>query len=133
MPLDEDNVKEQLGGFEPFQEHIEFSGEHLDSLFKQIIQHNLRVIEKYYTRIRLDRLSPLIGVGIDRAEMEIADMVINKRIIAKINRIDGIVKFGKKEFVNDTLNSWNYDIKDLLSKIDTTCHLINREKVVYEK
>lgn len=133
MPLDEDNVKEQLGNFEPFQEHIEFSGEHLDSLFKQIIQHNLRVIEKYYTRIRLDRLSPLIGVGIDRTEQEIADMVINKRIIAKINRIDGIVKFGKKEFTNDTLNTWNYDIKSLLSKIDTTCHLINRERVVYDK
>ena len=133
MPLNENDVKEDLGRYEPFQEHIEFNGEHLDSLFKQIIQHNLRVIEKYYTRIRLDRLSPLIGVGIDRAEKEIADMVINRRIIAKINRIDGIVKFGKKEFVNDTLNTWNHDIKELLSKIDTTCHLINREKVVYEK
>lgn len=133
MPLDEDNVKSQLGEYEPFNENIEFYNEHLDSLFKQIIQHNLRVIEKYYTKIKLDRLSPLIGVGIDRAEQEIADMVINKRIVAKINRIDGIVKFGKVKFTNDTLNSWNYDIKSLLSKIDTTCHLINREKVVYEK
>lgn len=133
MPLNEDNVKEQLSKFEPFQEHIEFHKEHMDSLFKQVIQHNLRVIEKYYSRIRLDRLSPLIGVGIDRTEQEIADMVINGRIVAKINRLDGIVKFGKKEFVNDTLNNWNHDIKDLLSKIDKTCHLINREKVVYEK
>lgn len=133
MPLDEDNVKSQLGGYEPFQAQTEFADEHLDNLFKQIIQHNLRVIEKYYTRIRLDRLSPLIGVGIDRTEQEIADMVINKRIVAKINRIDGIVKFGKKEFTNDTLNTWNYDIKSLLSKIDTTCHLINRERVVYDK
>lgn len=133
MPLNEDNVKEQLGGFEPFQEHVEYHKEHMDALFKQIIQHNLRVIEKYYSRIRLVRLSPLIGVGLERTELEIADMVINKRIVAKINRLDGIVKFGKKEFVNDTLNNWNHDIKELLSKIDKTCHLINREKVVYEK
>lgn len=133
MPLNEDNVKEQLGTYGPFQENIEYHSEHMDALFKQIIQHNLRVIEKYYSRIRLDRLSPLIGVGIDRTEQEIADMVINNRIVAKINRLDGIVKFGKKEFVNDTLNNWNHDIKELLSKIDTTCHLINREKVVYEK
>jgi 26S proteasome regulatory subunit N5 len=133
MPLDENDVKNDLGRFEPFQEHIEFSAEHMDALYKQIIQHNLRVIEKYYTQIRLDRLSKLILVDVDRAELEIADMVINKRIIAKINRLDGIVKFGKKEFVNDTLNNWNHDIKTLLSKIDTTCHLINREKVVYEK
>lgn len=133
MPLDENDVKNDLGRFEPFQEHIEFSAEHMEALYKQIIQHNLRVIEKYYTQIRLDRLSKLILVNVDRAELEIADMVVNKRIIAKINRLDGIVKFGKKEFVNDTLNNWNHDIKTLLSKIDTTCHLINREKVVYEK
>uniref|UniRef100_A0A7S3JDW6 PCI domain-containing protein n=1 Tax=Euplotes harpa TaxID=151035 RepID=A0A7S3JDW6_9SPIT len=133
MPLNEDSVKEQLGGYEPFQEHIEFHLQHLEALFKQIIQHNLRVIEKYYSRIRLDRLSPLIGVDIERTEQEIADMVINKRIVAKINRLEGIVKFHKKEFVNDTLNNWNSDIKSLLGKIDKTCHLINREKVVYEK
>jgi 26S proteasome regulatory subunit N5 len=133
MPLDENDVKTDLGKFQPFQENIEFYGEHMDALYKQIIQHNLRVIEKYYTQIRLDRISNLILVNVERAEQEIADMVVNKRIIAKINRLDGVVKFGKKEFVNDTLNNWNHDIKTLLSKIDTTCHLINREKVVYEK
>ena len=133
MHLDEATVKEQMGVYGPFQQNVEHHSEHMDNLFTQIIQHNLRVIEKYYSRIRLDRLSPLIGVGIDRTEQEIADMVINKRIVAKINRLDGVVKFGKKEFVNDTLNHWNHDIKELLGKIDKTCHLINREKVVYEK
>jgi 26S proteasome regulatory subunit N5 len=125
MPLNEEDVKQQLGNFEPFQQHIEFHGEHMDSLFTQIIQHNLRVIEKYYSRIKLDRLSPLIGVGIERTEQEIADMVINKRISAKINRLDGIVIFKKAQDGDES--------KMLLSKIDTTCHLINREKVVYEK
>lgn len=133
MPLNEDNVREQLGEFEPFTDAVEHNEDHLKLVFKQIIQHNLRVIEKYYTRIRLDRLSALIGVGIDRTEIEIADMVVNHRIVAKINRLDGIVKFHKKEFVNDTLNNWNHDVKDLLFKIDKTCHLINRERVVYEK
>ena len=133
MPLNENDVREQLGMYEPFLDVIEHNELHLELLFKQIIQHNLRVIEKYYSRIRLDRLSALIGVGIERAESEIADMVVNKRIVAKINRLDGIVKFHRKEFVNDTLNNWNHDVKDLLSKIDKTCHLINRERVVYDK
>jgi len=132
MPLNEEKVQEELGGYEPFQEAIEHNEDHLKLLFKQIIQHNLRVIEKYYARIQLDRLSALIGVGIERTENEIADMVVNKRIVAKINRLDGIVKFHKKEFVNDTLNNWNHDIKSLLGKIDKTCHLINRERVVYD-
>lgn len=125
MPLDEEQVKDELGGYEPFLEHVENYVEHMDSLFTQIIQHNLRVIEKYYSRIRLDRLSPLIGVGIERTEQEIADMVINKRIFAKINRLEGIVTFKKAKAEDDS--------KALLSKIDKTCHLINREKVVYEK
>ena len=133
MPLSENDVREQLGMYEPFLDVIEHNELHLELLFKQIIQHNLRVIEKYYSRIKLDRLSALIGVGIERAESEIADMVVNKRIVAKINRLDGIVKFHRKEFVNDTLNNWNHDVKDLLSKIDKTCHLINRERVVYDK
>lgn len=133
MPLNEDEVREQIGEYDPFIEKTEFYDEHLKLMFKQIIQHNLRVIEKYYERIKLDRLSALIGVDIERAEQEIADMVIDHSIVAKINRLDGIVKFHKKEFVNDTLNNWNHDIKDLLFKIDKTCHLINRERVVYEK
>ena len=129
MPLNEDDVKQQLGKYEPFQEHVEHYEEHMKSLFRQIIQHNLRVIEKYYSRIKLDRLSPLIGVGMERTEEELADMIITGKIAAKINRLDGIVTFKKPAFVSN----WNHDVKSLLSKIDTTCHLINREKVVYEK
>jgi hypothetical protein len=29
------------------------------------------------------------------------------------------------------LNDWNTDIRSLLGKIEQTCHLINREKVVH--
>lgn len=99
---------------------------------RQLIQHNVRVIEKYYSRIRLDRLAQLVGVSVDRAEMEIGDMVVNKRISAKINRLSGIVNFSKrKQFTDERLNGWNYDIRSILDKVETTCHLINREKVVH--
>lgn len=98
---------------------------------RQLIQHNIRVIEKYYSRIRLGRLSTLVGVSQDRAEAEIGDMVVNKRVSAKINRMQGIVVFSKSKFTNDILNEWNYDIRTMLSKVEQTCHLINREKVVH--
>lgn len=58
-------------------------------------------------------------------------MVVNKRLNAKINRISGVVVFSKNKFTNDRLNDWNYDIRHLLDKIEQTCHLINREKVVH--
>ena len=68
----------------------------------------------YYKKIQLERLSSLIGVGVDRCEHEIADMVVNKAIVAKINRIEGIVTFKKKPTTNGVLNDWNSDIKSLL-------------------
>lgn len=98
---------------------------------RQTIQHNIRIIEKYYSKIQLPRLSQLVGVSQDRAEIEVGDMVVNKRIHAKINRMSGVITFKKREFTNDTLNTWNTDLSELLDKIETTCHLINREKVVH--
>jgi len=59
-------------------------------------------------------------------------MVYNKRLTAKINRIQGVVSFLKSKFTNDNLNDWNYNIRTLLDKIEQTCHLINREKIVHE-
>ena len=29
------------------------------------------------------------------------------------------------------LDDWNHDIKSLLDKVEQTCHLINREKIVH--
>lgn len=72
-----------------------------------------------------------MGVSQDLAEKEIGDMVVNKRIVAKINRMQGIVVFQKSKFTNDILNDWNYDVRHMLDKIENTCHLINREKVVH--
>jgi 26S proteasome regulatory subunit N5 len=100
-------------------------------LMRQLIQHNLRVISKYYSRIRISTLSRLIGVPEDRAEQEIGDMVVNKRLEAKINRLAWEVTFKKQnQGTNGLLGDWNADIKTLLDKVEATCHLINREKIV---
>ncbi len=73
-------------------------------LFRQMIQHNIRVMERYYSRIKLDRLSILLGVSVERTEVELGDMVVKKRIAAKINRLEGLVVFSKKkQFTNERL------------------------------
>ena len=73
-----------------------------------------------------------MGVSVELAEKEISDMVVNKRLSAKINRMEGVVVFKKSQrFTNDVLNGWNYDVRHLLDKVEQTCHLINREKVVH--
>lgn len=131
MPLNEQDIEREISGYEPFRAETENAKHHSREFLRQLIQHNIRVLEKYYSRVKLDRLSTLVGVSVDRAEVEIGDMVVNKRLTAKINRLSGIVVFQKTKNVNDVLNDWNYDLRHLLDKIEQTCHLINREKVVY--
>jgi 26S proteasome regulatory subunit N5 len=120
-----------MSGFEPFKAETENSKAHMRDLIRQLIQHNLRVIEKYYSKINISTLSRLIGVPEDRAELEICDMVVNHRIQAKINRLDWQVTFKKKnQNTEGMLDDWNRDVKTLLDKVEQTCHLINREKIV---
>lgn len=91
------------------------------------------MIEKYYSRIKISTLSRLIGVNTDRAEQEICDMVVNNSVSAKINRMEGIVSFNKKKSgTEEMLEVWNKDLKSLLTKVENTCHLINREKMIHQ-
>jgi len=59
MPLDENEIEQQTSCFEP----ISSTRHHLKELIKQLVQHNMRVIERYYSRIRLERLAELVGVS----------------------------------------------------------------------
>lgn len=75
-----------------------------------------------------------MGVSVERTEKELGDMVVNGRIAAKINRLASLVTINKrKQFTNEKLNSWNSDLKLTLDKIEQTCHLIDREKVIHMK
>lgn len=80
MPLNEAEIEQQMASFEPFKAETENNKAHMRDLIRQLIQHNLRVIEKYYSKINISTLSRLIGVPEDRAEQEICDMVVNHRI-----------------------------------------------------
>lgn len=131
MPLEENKIEEHLRKFEPFRQNVTTNAKsHMLAFLQQLVQHNIRVIQKYYSKIRLERISQLIGVSVERTEKEIGDMVVNKRIQAKINRLSGIVVFSqRKQFTNEKLDGWNHDTKSILDKVEQTCHLINRDRI----
>ena len=86
----------------------------------------------------MQRLAQLVGVSVELAEKELCDMVVKKTgVAARINRMQGLVVFKKgtagasEKSTNEALNEWNYDVRSMLDKIEMTCHLINREKVVH--
>lgn len=113
------------------------------NLQKRIIQHNLRIINKYYQFIKLDRLAYLLQLSVEESEQYVSDLVNEGMIVAKINRPQGTVKFDKAKHtegsdprtsdnhINALLNDWCYDIDKLLEEVDSIGHLINKEEMMY--
>ena len=104
------------------------NNEDLLKLFRKYwIQHDLSLFEKFFGKIHIERISQMTFVPDDEIESEIADMVVNNYIFARINRIEKIVNFRKKTDHHDVLDNFNYDMDNMLKKIEETCHLINKE------
>ena len=119
--------------FNKFKEYEIFKkNPDLIKLFRKYwIQHDLSLFEKFFGKIHIERISQMTWVPIKEIEDELADMVVNNYIFAKINRIEKIVNFRKKKDYHDELDGFNYDMNNLLHKIEETCHLINKEYLKY--
>jgi len=99
-------------------------------LRKRVIEHNVRVIARYYTRISVSRLEQLLNLKADETEQYISDLVTAKTIYARIDRPAGIVSFAKSRDVDDLLNEWGSDVKSLLTLLERVDHLITKEEMM---
>lgn len=97
---------------------------------KRVIEHNLRVISKYYTRIRTAKLNKLLDLSEKETEEFISKLVTQGTIYARINRPERIVTFAKPKDSNEVLNEWSHNISTLLSHIETIGHLISKDEMV---
>lgn len=124
----------------PHQDEMEginafaLGGEDLALMWKEtfktrIIQHNIRVASGYYQKIRGTRLAQLIGLDGKELEKEISNMVSNGEVYAKIDRPSDIVRFKQEKGAEAILSDWAADINTLLNLVDTTSHLISKEKM----
>ena len=125
--LIDDILFNKFNEYDIFKKHPD-----LIKLFRKYwIQHDLSLFEKFFGKIHIERISQMTLVPIEEIEEELADMVVNNYIFAKINRIEKIVNFRKKTDYHDELDGLNYDMNNLLRKIEETCHLINKEYLKY--
>jgi len=97
----------------------------------RIIQHNIRVIAKYYNRISSKRLAQFLSIPVDETEKYLSELVNNGIIFARVDRLEGIIRFRAKETSNDILNEWKSNIDKMLDLVDTTCHQVNKEMVIH--
>lgn len=100
-------------------------------LHDRVIEHNIRVIAKYYTRITTKRLTQLLDLNEKDTEDFLSKLVVSKTIHARIDRTAGLISFQVKKDANSILNEWSSDINSLLNLVEKTCHLISKEEMVH--
>ncbi|CAJ1974614.1 unnamed protein product [Sphenostylis stenocarpa] len=103
-----------------------------EDLRERVIEHNILVISKYYTRITLKRLAELLCLSVQEAEKHLSDMVVSKALVAKIDRPVGIICFQRAKDSNDVLNSWAANLEKLLDLVEKSCHQIHKETMVHK-
>jgi 26S proteasome regulatory subunit N5 len=99
-------------------------------LRKRVIEHNVRVVAKYYTRIQMPRLTQLLDLTEEETEKYISELVTAKTIYAKIDRPARIVSFAKPRDADDVLNEWSGNMKSLLGLLERIDHLITKEEMM---
>lgn len=114
-----------------FQQGTESGDKRWKDFKSRIVEHNIRIIAKYYSQIRLKRLSELLALSSDEAEEVLSYMVVNKTIWAKVDRLDGIVNFNAQKHSNEILNDWSRSLNALMTLVGKTNHLINKEEMNY--
>lgn len=103
-----------------------------EHLRERVIEHNILVVSKYYSRITLSRLAELLCLSIQETEKHLSDMVVLKTLVAKVDRPAGIVSFRTAQDSNEILNSWSVNIEKLLELVEKSCHQIHKETMVHK-
>ncbi|KAL2044576.1 hypothetical protein ABVK25_012362 [Lepraria finkii] len=99
-------------------------------LRKRVIEHNVRVIAKYYTRIQMHRLTQLLDLDEEETESYISSLVTAKTVYAKIDRPARVVTFAKTRDADEVLSEWSGSMKSLLGLLERIDHLITKEEMM---
>ncbi|MCJ1300817.1 hypothetical protein MMC08_003616 [Hypocenomyce scalaris] len=99
-------------------------------LRKRVIEHNVRVVAKYYTRIQMGRLTQLLDLDEEETESYISQLVTAKTVYAKIDRPARVVSFAKVRDADEVLNEWSGSMKSLLGLLERIDHLITKEEMM---
>ena len=104
--------------------------ERFEALRHRVIEHNVRVVAKYYTQIRMPRLCQLLDLDEEETERYLSNLVTDKTIYAKIDRPAGVVSFAKARGPDEVLNEWSSDMRSLLGLLERIDHLITKEEMM---
>lgn len=72
-------------------------------------------------------MADLICLSSAELEEEISSMVSDGSVYAKIDRPNDIIRFTATKSPDAILTAWSNDISELLTLVEKTTHLINKE------
>jgi 26S proteasome regulatory subunit N5 len=98
----------------------------------RVVEHNIRVVAKYYSRVTLKRLAEILALTEKETETHLSELVVNKAVWARIDRPAGVINFVKPKDPTQVLSDWSSDVSSCLSLIDKISHLIQRENMIYK-
>ncbi|KAG9779528.1 PCI-domain-containing protein, partial [Aureobasidium melanogenum] len=101
-----------------------------EALRHRVIEHNVRVIAKYYTRITFPRLTELLDLSEEETEKYISDLVTKKTVYARIDRPARVVSFEVKRGPDEILDEWGNSMRGLLGLLERVGHLMQREEMM---
>ncbi|XP_028395643.1 26S proteasome non-ATPase regulatory subunit 12-like [Dendronephthya gigantea] len=102
-----------------------------DDFRKRIVEHNIRIIAKYYTNITMKRMAELLSLPEADTEDFLSNLVASKVVFARIDRPGGTISFLPHKEPNDILNEWSHNINSLMDLLNKTNHLITKEEMVH--
>ncbi|KAH9944178.1 PCI-domain-containing protein [Epithele typhae] len=105
---------------------IVFSADKLwEDLHTRVIEHNIRIMSQYYTRITLARLTSLLDLTQQQTEEVLCRLVVSGTVWARVDRPAGIVNFRKSRSAEDVMNDWSSDMQRLLGLVEKTWMSVN--------
>lgn len=74
---------------------------------------------------------PVRTLCLQESEEFLSNLVVNKTIYAKVDRLAGIINFQRPKDPNDLLNDWSHKLNSLMSLVNKTTHLIAKEEMIH--
>ncbi|XP_030036703.2 26S proteasome non-ATPase regulatory subunit 12 [Manduca sexta] len=124
--------EKMLRGTPYFDPSDEKGLERWNDLKNRVVEHNIRIMSMYYTRITLQRMSSLLGLSEPETEEALSALVVSGVVRAKIDRPAGVVHFSLNMDASDRLNEWSNNLNTLMQLVNKTTHLINKEECVHK-
>ncbi|KYN41608.1 26S proteasome non-ATPase regulatory subunit 12 [Trachymyrmex septentrionalis] len=99
-------------------------------LRNRVVEHNIRIMAKYYTKITLTRMAELLDLPTEETEACLCNLVETGVINARTNRPAGVVRFTGTQEPAALLDTWAASLSKLMGLVNHTTHLIHQEEML---